>query len=454
MDAPILPTTGNADWAEHVTVAISRQRERLREFLAAQQERLQGAEGELAAHLQELAGELAQERNDVRQARDDITRRSEELDARHADLRQRQEQVAAVEKQVAEEQRTLESARGRSAAELEQLAALHTRLDAQQAELAARAEQLAAREAETAAQRRRIAREVKTQRAAQLAELERLFAERPPVEAVEHGALQRELDAARQREQQLTAEVESLHAECEQLSRTMVQAAAAATTAGDDSAEQEDFRRRYEMSLEDLRDLKARNAELQQQLAAAKAAGPAAAPQKGGVLNWEAEKQRILAALESDSGGADKPTKEERLKLEEVVHRTDQLLADKEREINELKLAREHQSGNLGAVAVGAAALGDMLDKDTIVCEERQNLKRLQEEWRDKLRQAEIDISMERAKIARERAQIEERLRTLESQTATAAEKPDDSDKEGKPIRGRWLARLGLKEINEGGGKK
>jgi hypothetical protein len=201
--------------------------------------------------------------------------------------------------------------------------------------------------------------------------------------------------------------------------------------------------------------LKARNAELQQQLAAVKAAGPAAVPQKGGVLNWEAEKQRILAALDSDSGTAGKPAKEEHLKVEEVVRRTDRMLADKEREIGELKNVLDHQSSNLGAVAVGAAALGEMLDKDAIVQEERQNLKRMQDEWRAKLRQAEIDISMERATIARERAQLEERLRALESRAAAAAtDKPNDTDKEGKPVRGRWLARLGLKDISEGGGKK
>jgi hypothetical protein len=322
MDASTLPTN-NADWAQHVTAAISRQRERLQEFLAAQQERLQGAEVALATHVQELAG------------------------------------------------------------------------------------QIAAREAETAAQRRAIARELKARRAAQ-----------------------------REAREQLA------------------QTATKSTVATGDAADLDDLRRRYEMSLEDLRDLKARNAELQQQLAAAKSAGPAAAPQKGGALNWEAEKQRILAALESDSDGG-KPTKEERLKVEDVLHRTDQLLADKDREIEELKKVLDHQSDNLGSVAVGAAALGEMFDKDAIVQEERESLRRLQEEWREKLRRAEIDISMERAKIARERAQVEERLRLLESQAATAAgDKPNETDKEGTPVRGRWLARLGLKDGNDGGGKK
>ena len=118
-----------------------------------------------------------------------------------------------------------------------------------------------------------------------------------------------------------------------------------------------------------------------------------------------------------------------------------------------MKKVLGHQSDNLGSVAVGAAALGEMFDKDAIVQEERENLKRVQEEWREKLRQAEIDISMERAKIARERAQLEERLRALESQAVIAAEKPSETDKEGKPVRGRWLARLGLKEGNEGGKK-
>ena len=68
-----------------------------------------------------------------------------------------------------------------------------------------------------------------------------------------------------------------------------------------EGGEDNDLGRRYEMSLDDLRELKARNDDLQEQLARTRQAGGADAGQiRPGVLNWEAEKQRILAALEAD----------------------------------------------------------------------------------------------------------------------------------------------------------
>jgi len=193
--------------------------------------------------------------------------------------------------------------------------------------------------------------------------------------------------------------------------------------------------------------LKAQNAELQQQLdesqsAAARRAGPAQA-----TLDWETQKQQILATLESEFDVDDDERRKEAAQIENVVRNTDRLLADKDREINDLKRLLEEQSDKLGSVAVGAAALGETLDADAIICEQREHLKELQEEWREKLRQAEIDISLERAKIAREKAAIEEKLRILEQQRADKQSKPENAENGGQPVRGRWLARLGLTDL-------
>jgi hypothetical protein len=164
----------------------------------------------------------------------------------------------------------------------------------------------------------------------------------------------------------------------------------------------------------------------------------AAAPKSsGGGLNWEAEKRRILAALErEDEGSGDDGI---RMEVEEVIRVTERALADKDRELAEMRQILDTQSSNLGQVAVGAAALGDLLDRDELISEEREHLKRLQQEWEEKLRQAEIDISLERAKIARQRAELEEKVRAYE-QHSQEAEPPE------KKTRGRWLARLGLKD--------
>lgn len=168
----------------------------------------------------------------------------------------------------------------------------------------------------------------------------------------------------------------------------------------------------------------------------------------GGVLDWEAEKRRILAALEAEGDGPSEgpqPDNGSATEIEELVRRTDLLMAEKDGEISELKRVLEDQSASLGAVAVGAAAVGDILDRDAIVNEERENLRRIQAEWQEKLRTAEIEISVERARLARQRAEIEDKLRVRETlQNAEAAEAP--AAKADKTPSGRWLARLGLKD--------
>jgi hypothetical protein len=87
-----------------------------------------------------------------------------------------------------------------------------------------------------------------------------------------------------------------------------------------------------------------------------------------------------------------------------------------------------------------------MLSGDEIVRTERERLQQLQREWEEKLRQAEIDLSVQRAKIARDRAEIEERQRVWQQQQTDHGPVGTDMAKSIKPQRGRWLTRLGLKE--------
>ncbi|HEV3024384.1 MAG TPA: hypothetical protein VGX76_18035, partial [Pirellulales bacterium] len=80
---------------------------------------------------------------------------------------------------------------------------------------------------------------------------------------------------------------------------------------------------------------------------------------------------------------------------------------------------------------------------------ERERLRQLQLEWEEKLRQAEVDLSVERAKMARERAEIEEIQRRFNETQSQNDEQPIGA-KDKKPQRGRWLARLGLKDDEAG----
>jgi hypothetical protein len=80
-----------------------------------------------------------------------------------------------------------------------------------------------------------------------------------------------------------------------------------------------------------------------------------------------------------------------------------------------------------------------------LIRDERENLRRQQEEWREKLRRAEVEISVERAKFARERIELDERIRNFEEQLS-AAPSGEPNEQDNKAPRGNWLSRLGLKD--------
>jgi hypothetical protein len=61
-----------------------------------------------------------------------------------------------------------------------------------------------------------------------------------------------------------------------------------------------------------------------------------------------------------------------------------------------------------------------------------------------------VEVSIERAKIARERLQLEEKSRMM--QVKSGAETATGAASDGKaPNRGRWLTRLGLGGDKDGG---
>ena len=132
------------------------------------------------------------------------------------------------------------------------------------------------------------------------------------------------------------------------------------------------------------------------------------------------------------------------MKIEEIVARTDKIIAEKNREIEELQHLLDNQSNSLGSLAVGAAALEQVFDQDAIIREERQRLQQLQDECRDKLRQAEIELAMERARLARRDAEIEEKLRNSDLRRSSAEAEAEALAPTGRPVRGRWRTQLGL----------
>jgi hypothetical protein len=195
----------------------------------------------------------------------------------------------------------------------------------------------------------------------------------------------------------------------------------------DSSAPKEiqDLQKLYEMSCDEIRELKSQLEEI----STAAAAEPNAA--EDDVLDWEAAKRRMMAELEMEDG----LTEPDLGKIDRIVAQTDQLVAEKDGEIGRLRNQLE--------MTGGGKVIESLLEDCDVVRQERERLSKLQTEWEEKLRAAEIEISIERAKISREIAAQQEQLRNLEdmARAQTSADSEDSA-----PTRGRWLARLGLGE--------
>jgi len=201
-----------------------------------------------------------------------------------------------------------------------------------------------------------------------------------------------------QRQREVETSWEQAKTELLQLNKRLKEAEGRPTAAANPDAD--DMRKRLEMALADVRELKTRNSELADQLAKGKSSNPVVSTSSGGGEDWESRKQRMIAQLESDFDVADPQQKANKLTVQETIERTDELVAAKSQEIMELQRLLSEQSGNIGGVAIGAAAIAQMFDSDELVRQERDSLRDLQEKLREQLKHAEIDISMERAKIA------------------------------------------------------
>jgi chromosome segregation ATPase len=258
----------------------------------------------------------------------------------------------------------------------------------------------------------------------------------------------------------LAEELDSLRAEREELlgrlddAQQQLKQAQSAKGGKAGGAEVEDLKRRVELAMEEVRELKAEKNKLHQQLQSAQkiAAAAGGAVAGGPAMDWEAQKQRLLAQLESDFDTNDQQQAKDKLTVKNAIAATEQALSEKDQEIEDLKQLLNSQSGNIGEMAVGAHAIAEVLDQDALIREERENLRTMQEEWREKLRKAEVDISVERATIARERSELEEKIQVLESERKRFEEVggSSQSDEKGKKSNARrWLTRLGLKENEE-----
>jgi chromosome segregation ATPase len=156
------------------------------------------------------------------------------------------------------------------------------------------------------------------------------------------------------------------------------------------------------------------------------------------LLTWEERKKLILQQLEMETKSDSDHTHEQRLEVQKIIETTEFEIARRDREIEELRAIVQTQSDAREGLAIGAAGVAQILDADELISAERQKLRQIQQEWEAKLRQAEIDLSMERAKLARERAELD-----MQKPQPPASGSPTTStDRQQR----RWLDFLGLKE--------
>lgn len=445
---------------------------------------------ELTRLLAARQAELEQTRLGREQAQLELARMEQEMRVREALIRdlqaqqdQRRSDTVAKDEQLADAQA--------------QLALAHERQDELRRELESLREKIEAAQEATKDQRRRLAREFKDRRARELAEIahERNRLEALQAACVADGSGAAELAAARASENRMSAaleqrgnelaevraqlesltretsglreslaaaqlslansnrssaadpqEIAALKQERDDLAKRLTAAEAKAKSGQGDARKSSDLERRLEMALDELREIKRANTELEGKLAKARTSAGSgksvSAPTAG--LDWEAQKQRLLAELEEDHA-TDEESVAERNSIEGTILITDQVVARKDEEIAELQRKLQELGGN--SVESRQAAASEMLDHDEIIRQEREKLQQIQEEYRQRIGKAETDISLERAKLARERAELAERMQQLEQRTETRGAATDPA--ESKPNRGRWLSRLGLKDIDE-----
>jgi chromosome segregation ATPase len=235
-----------------------------------------------------------------------------------------------------------------------------------------------------------------------------------------------------------SAELVALRAERDALAQRVEELERQPAAEADTDEQMSDLQRRFELAVEDVRELKTKNAELEARLASKKTSHHA----DSAGSDWESMKQRLLASLEDATDNEDPLPEKERITIEDTIEMTDAVVADKDREIEQLKvqLAELNSTSQVAANDQRQQEINELLDGDAVIAEHRQRISLLEREMEDKLRTAELELSVERAKIARQKVELEELRVDLDSRRPST---PTSSAAPAQPRR-RWLSKLGI----------
>lgn len=281
-------------------------------------------------------------------------------------------------------------------------------------------------------------------------ENEELTAAQSASESAQHA---QELEAC----EELRAQIERLETD---LQETQAALEASQSNPSSDNADQanewaaqlDDLEQQLVTAQEELTDLRSQNSDLASQLAKKQVSNSGNKPHvqfDQEALSWEERKQLILQQLEDEcdvSSENDLDSQAKRVDVEQILETTQAEIDRRDEELADLRSVLEQQSETKQGVAIGAAAIAQMMDEDDLISQERQKLKDIQQEWEEKLRQAEIDLSMERAKLARERRQLDSELKDREQERPHESSNPEPA---GKGRTRKWLEHLGLREEND-----
>ncbi|MFY7873821.1 MAG: hypothetical protein ACOVQM_00155 [Pirellula sp.] len=164
--------------------------------------------------------------------------------------------------------------------------------------------------------------------------------------------------------------------------------------------------------------------------------------QRSEALTWEQRKEALMRQLDAEIQSDEPCDPEKVLEIQSIIQKTDAEIQRRDQEIQDLRYLLEQQAIAQNGMAIGVAAVAEMIESDAMIIAERLRLQEMQQDWEKKQRQAEIEMSLERAKLARERLELQEKSRTFEADHPPETAEEKSATKE----RGRWLARLGLRD--------
>jgi len=465
--------------------ALRELQSRAQAVMTSRRERLSRLEAEITERLDTIAESIAGERaaeakaeTEAHEAQAEIERQREQLDERNRQLDDRVEQLDELARQSEARQTAIDQQAAEIAGREEELAKREQALDErEQAADSVRAdrdtdEQMATqRESAWQVEREALERERDELQAALTdaratadasAEQSEAAAERDELRqkfALAHEDVQRfrarvtelEEELARRPEsgQADSAELVSLRAERDALSERVeaLEQLQPASQEEGNSDQMSDLQRRFEMAVEDVRELKTRNAELESQVAAVRRPLAGGGGGDGGEMDWESQKRRLLESLEGDgdaAGDDDDPERQaERTTIASTIEITDAVVAEKDQVIEALKAQLAESSSKASSPDdERERAVNELLDADEIVKQHCEKIAQLEQEMEQKLRAAEMELSVERASMARKKVELDKLQADLKSQRESLAS-GSGASASGVPKR-RWLSKLGL----------